>query len=516
MWRRAYLFLLLVRLYFALSPSYLHPDENFQGPEVIAGRVFSYPVHLTWEFTAQNPIRSSFPLWICYGIPMFTLRVVWDGFAQGTVPPHVVYWTLRFLMFTLSMVLEDWAILELISSPRQRKVAQMLVASSYVTWTLQTHTFSNSLETLALIWCMVLIQRIEHDKRHSSLPASAVLGFLAVVGVFNRITFPAYLVVPALQLLSHFQRKPLSLIVLLLSAALTAMAAIAFDTSFYTQGEITLSDLVLRPVITPLNNLLYNSSASNLAKHGLHPYYQHLVANLPQLLGPTYPLIFLSFRKNLRTAAAVTGITLLSVFPHQEARFLLPTIPLLLTSIRLPDPLVNRRLWRAWLASWIAFNAVMGVFMGVYHQGGVVPAQMWIARHGEPGLARVFWWKTYSPPVWLLNGRNAVVDTVDLMGMPRTNMVTRVVDGSACSDQDHHANNLTYLVAPRSATFLDRFRQDSGDTDEQVPFRLDEVWSYGKHINLDDMDFGDDGVVPTLSRVIGRRGISVWKVQKQC
>jgi len=38
MWRRAYLFLILVRLYFALSPSYLHPDENFQGPEVIAGK----------------------------------------------------------------------------------------------------------------------------------------------------------------------------------------------------------------------------------------------------------------------------------------------------------------------------------------------------------------------------------------------------------------------------------------------------------------------------------------------
>lgn len=31
------MFLVLVRLYFALSPSYLHPDENFQGPEVIAG-----------------------------------------------------------------------------------------------------------------------------------------------------------------------------------------------------------------------------------------------------------------------------------------------------------------------------------------------------------------------------------------------------------------------------------------------------------------------------------------------
>lgn len=37
MWRRTYLLLLAIRLFFALTPSYLHPDENFQGPEVIAG-----------------------------------------------------------------------------------------------------------------------------------------------------------------------------------------------------------------------------------------------------------------------------------------------------------------------------------------------------------------------------------------------------------------------------------------------------------------------------------------------
>lgn len=42
MWRRAYLLFVLARLYFALSPSYLHPDENFQGPEVIAGTWIEY------------------------------------------------------------------------------------------------------------------------------------------------------------------------------------------------------------------------------------------------------------------------------------------------------------------------------------------------------------------------------------------------------------------------------------------------------------------------------------------
>lgn len=38
MWTRTYLALLAVRVFFALSPSYIHPDENFQGPEVIAGK----------------------------------------------------------------------------------------------------------------------------------------------------------------------------------------------------------------------------------------------------------------------------------------------------------------------------------------------------------------------------------------------------------------------------------------------------------------------------------------------
>jgi hypothetical protein len=39
-YRRTYLLLLFVRIYLALSPSYIHPDENFQGPEVLAGKSY--------------------------------------------------------------------------------------------------------------------------------------------------------------------------------------------------------------------------------------------------------------------------------------------------------------------------------------------------------------------------------------------------------------------------------------------------------------------------------------------
>lgn len=92
---------------------------------------------------------------------MLLLRWLWIGNGQdGDIPPIAVFWTLRFLMFLISFVLEDWALHEQITSTRHRRVAVLLVASSYVTWTFQTHTFSNSIETLAVLWSLVLIERI--------------------------------------------------------------------------------------------------------------------------------------------------------------------------------------------------------------------------------------------------------------------------------------------------------------------------------------------------------------------
>lgn len=252
MWRRTYLLLLAVRLWFALSPSYLHPDENFQGPEVIAGKhpapprsslrarrncasdsetllsllgqIFKYPVRLTWEFTSDHPIRSVFPLWPVYGLPMLLLQWLWMGNGQdGEVPPIAVFWTLRALMFALSFVLEDWAIHELVQSPRHRRVAVLLVASSYVTWTYQTHTFSNAIETIIVAWSLVLIERTiaepvnkvwsvfsrpdattDAEQHQTPLLAPSALGFLVVFGFFNRITFPAFLLIPGLRLIPYY------------------------------------------------------------------------------------------------------------------------------------------------------------------------------------------------------------------------------------------------------------------------------------------------------------------------
>ncbi|PVI02732.1 glycosyltransferase family 22 protein [Periconia macrospinosa] len=497
MYRRSYFLLILVRIYFALSPSYLHPDENFQGPEVVAGRVFSYPVHQTWEFTSAHPIRSTFPLWLAYGWPMYILRWLWEGLGYRDVSPALVYWTLRVLMLSLSVVLEDWAIQELVQSRRARRVALLLIASSYVTWTFQTHTFSNSLETLV---------------KRSGVFASSLLGFLVVAGTFNRITFPAYLLVPSFALLPHFGRKPLSLVFLVLFAAFTALIAISVDTTFYTPGELTYSDIFRHPVVTPLNNFLYNSDSKNLAKHGIHPRYQHFFINLPQLLGPAMALLFFLRRSDFVTpnlVSAFSGTALLSVFPHQEARFLLPAVPLILASVRLPQVQV-----KFWISAWILFNALLGILMGIYHQGGIVPVQMHLAKSNAT-VSHAFWWKTYSPPTWLLNGKNEELKTIDLMGMKGDDMIAEL-KATLPTCQTHQSSKRDrgdiYLVAPRSAYFL--LPYTSNLNHQEVS--LKEVWSYKRHLNLDDMDFAEDGFWKTMARVVGDRGLVVYNATRYC
>lgn len=329
--------------------------------------------------------------------------------------------------------------------------------------------------------------------------------------------------------------RPLSILSLTASGLFFSFLAILGDTIFY-RPTASIGEAVRAPIITPLNNFLYNSDSSNLALHGLHPHYQHFVANLPQLLGPAYIMMIASlvpavrsltlpaWMQNMRAVSAISATIFLSIFPHQEPRFLLPCVPLLLSCFRLHTS-------RLLLASWVVFNAALGFLMGVYHQGGVIPTQLAIpsilssyhhvAGAGQP-TATVFWWKTYSPPRWLLGDANGDLDidinTRDLMGIPGPDLIHHLdqslpacpVDGNTQRD-----GNAVFVVAPKSATFLDRYISGKeGEGEEEI--KLQELYTYPKHLNLDDLDFGDDGVFATLGRVVGRRGLGVWAVKRRC
>lgn len=329
--------------------------------------------------------------------------------------------------------------------------------------------------------------------------------------------------------------RPASLAAIVGFGLLFSLTAIYIDTTFY-RPSASFRSIFRDPIITPLNNILYNTDTSNLALHGLHPHHQHFVANLIQLLGPAYIVMILSlfswpivprWMRNVRALSAVSATVLLSIFPHQEPRFLLPCVPLLLSCVRMHKS-------RIFLATWIIFNAVMGFLMGVYHQGGIVPAQLAMrsiistnaAAQGIKSIpdAKVFWWKTYSPPHWLLGESpetsNSTISTLDLMGIPGLEMIQHL-------DSTVPACPITspiYLVAPTSATFLDTYTADSNSNSNSnsnresrtANLQLYRLWSYRKHLNLDDLDFAEDGVVNTLKRVVGRRGLGVWSVRRSC
>ena len=338
--------------------------------------------------------------------------------------------------------------------------------------------------------------------------------------------------------------------------------AIATDTAFYHGAESTTSltafynALRTGPVLAPWNNIRYNTQTSNLALHGLHPHYQHFFINLPLLLGPALILLLtslqpLSFRSlrlafsNPRFLSAVSGAGFLSLFPHQEPRFLLPCVPLLLTCIRLPNS-APRRKW--FWTSWLAFNILLGTIMGIYHQGGVIPAQLHVPEQikslssptrSPTTSATVFWWKTYPPPTYLLgNPAGLNVSCVALMGLPQPEMLSKLSSAlrHTCAptinttERHHHA---VYFVAPLSAHFIPASAlapnasfivaapstsKDTAPPDQGGATMLDLalIWTYRQHVNLDDIDIAEDGLWGTLRRVVGRRGIGIWSVERVC
>ena len=173
--------------------------------------------------------------------------------------------------------------------------------------------------------------------------------------------------------------------------------------SLYYDGNFT---------ITPLNNALYNMKSENLAKHGLHPRYLHLVVNLPMLCGPLALYIYYhgawnllgsnsamdkrlikSTRKTiyqyqffdinrLLVSCVCSGLGILSLAPHQEPRFLLPLVfPVLLyCSINIDRERQRKTKMktcnssRRWQIVWLLFNAALFTLFGVFHQAGVLRA----------------------------------------------------------------------------------------------------------------------------------------------
>ena len=92
---------------------------------------------------------------------------------------------------------------------------------------------------------------------------------------------------------------------------------------------------------------MYNLVPGNVASHGEHPWYTHILVNLPLLLGPLAPIWVITVlnwisetihnewrrKPDVRNVFSLTLMSSalpvigLSVVKHQEPRFLIPILP---------------------------------------------------------------------------------------------------------------------------------------------------------------------------------------------
>jgi phosphatidylinositol glycan class Z len=281
---------------------------------------------------------------------------------------------------------------------------------------------------------------------------------------------------------------------------------IASDTMFYSTPPYNLRG-ILR-TLTPLNNWSYNKESENLAVHGVHPRWLHLLVNLPLLVGPALTLISVT---SALSWTAVVGTAILSIFPHQETRFLLPAVSLLIASTRIPTSPRHRRVF---ISTWIAFNASVALLMGVLHQGGVFPVQWWLAA--RPDAGRIYRWQAPDGPMWMfgsgVDGHGKADRSYWLRGKPLDTVLNIVLDNLSRDQVECDVASADVFITPRSNRHLPNLL----DRTSTSPIWLRERWGYEWHVSLDDGDFDHDGVARGLIRMFTRPGLGVYSVTRKC
>ncbi|KAJ8488550.1 hypothetical protein ONZ51_g3471 [Trametes cubensis] len=310
--------------------------------------------------------------------------------------------------------------------------------------TYQVRPFSNSLEAVYVALSLLLLQKLFLSETPGTkrIPIYTVLlALVSVCGVFTRLTFAAFFFPMALEILQwgfRQSRYSLSGFIRLLSlptlVAVTTALGFVYADSLYFHGDLKPSHIEL----TPLNFLRYNLLPSNLAEHGLHPRWLHLVVNLPMIATPA--LLYYVLRAELDIFASRSGdrnkskpgivqmmqhtynrvrwsaTSLLSIQPHQEPRFLIPLlVPMIAVVIN------NGRILRAgrvFLMFWIIGNIILATLFGILHQGGVIPSLFRVHAiiYDTPSTAHlhdveVVYWNTYMPPRHLLAIRQEDVNS---------------------------------------------------------------------------------------------------------
>ncbi|CAM9324882.1 unnamed protein product [Bubo scandiacus] len=490
--RRLWALLAALRAGWCLLPQagYLHPDEFFQSPEVMAGDILNLQVYYPWEFLSSSPCRTVvFPL-MTSGVTYWVIKSLQQlDICSSCINSYTLLVSPRLLFTVFSFIL-DYSVYRLApfweADPWK---ALVLLAGSYVTLVFYTRTFTNTLEGLLFALLMLLVSSRKSDGSLADPASSPLIGIITTAGFFNRPTFLAFALMPLLYwaglivdsqkniktVINHFLK-------LLLCACFTAVVFVTADTFYFTSigldnlysiKKSSLFDVIgqlnEKVIVTPFNFLSYNLNPHNLALHGSHPRVTHFTVNGIMLFGILHILAigagFKMLKKYIHQLIRVKShyrrssgwlvhsegnptlllfyfvpLAFLSLFSHQEPRFLIPLIlPLVLFS-------TSQNRAAKWKHIIIIFNILGALLFGCLHQGGLIPCLLHLEQlmhspesSNQPSHYRLLFAHTYMPPRSLLNikKRDTHVEVIDMAGSEEETLcqtVEQQVNNFICND----------------------------------------------------------------------------------
>ncbi|XP_078000054.1 GPI alpha-1,2-mannosyltransferase 4-like [Glandiceps talaboti] len=441
--------LILVRFITTLLPQrgYIHPDEFFQNPEITAESVLGFDVYKSWEWTSKElSLRNVLFPYATSGTAFMILQML-----QNIIPGMIDAYTLlifpRLMMVVLSLTL-DLLMYKMCQYLRINDGTSLaLLSTSYAILVFCCRTFSNAVECIlfALVMFLVLkssslIDKPKTKKLKNSSQEKTYALLLSIVityGFFLRLSFAAFVAWPMfywyLSIVHSrgFVKGIMSAASLIPGVIFTSFLYISIDSVYF--GSLNLSPLSLvnlvqtfssveifdNLTVTPFNFLRYNTDVTKLSEQTLHPHITHLILNMPLLFLPLLiwgvPAIITSLRNLPETKklasidktnlflifSVVVPVGILSLIPHQEARFIIPIIvPLILLFCKNVKEFSDN-----FKVSWIVWNFIGFMFFGMFHQGGVLPSMQRlhdISKYNPQTMYHFVFFHTYMPPRHLL------------------------------------------------------------------------------------------------------------------